>query len=245
MTTSATGPAATAVTAPTAPSASRTIPSAGHESDRDPRLEPQGLLRFFVLPGALIAANAAALLGVLTVIGLVTALAAATRTTTRLGDSADTAFRSTISRIRRTLLRDAPTSALLVLTILAIGFDGLFLASLPASSRVLVAGVLTPPTWAMIAWLSAYVRVAAESEEVDWLAVAREAMGLCASRPLRALLAPLAVAVLSPLWLLAPLTIACGFSLPPLLTATLWGPWAPPAPQDRRDPGTPARSRPS
>ncbi|MBK0331016.1 hypothetical protein I8D64_06325 [Brachybacterium sp. MASK1Z-5] len=203
-----------------------------------PADEARGLLRFFVVPGALIATNWAALLGALTVIGLVPALAAATRTTSRLREQPDVAFRSTLSRALGTLRRDAPTSVLTVLMILAIGFDALFVASLPSPSRVFVAGILIPPAWATIAWISAYVRVAAESGTVSWFEVAREAMGLCVSRPLRAALAPAAVIALSPLWLLAPLTIACGFSVPPLVVGALWGAWG----ADAREPRTPARA---
>jgi hypothetical protein len=203
--------------------------------------ETQGLLRLFVVPGALIATNWAALLGVLSVIGLVPALAAATRTTSRLREHPDEAFHSTLSRARRTVRRDAPTSVLAVLVILAIGFDAVFVASLPAASRVFVVGVLIPPAWATIAWISAYVQVASEAGTPSWFEVAREAMGLCVRRPLRALLVPAVIITLAPLWLLAPLTIACGFSLPPLVIGALWGPWC----EDPRDRRSPARPRPS
>lgn len=205
-----------------------------------PAVEARGILRFFVVPGALIATNWAALLGALTVIGLVPALAAATRTMSRLREHPDSAFRSTVSRARGTLRRDAPTSALAVLVILAAAFDALFVASLPAPSRVFAVGLLAPFAWATLAWISAYVQVAAEAATPSWFDVAREAMGLCLSRPLRALLAPAAIIALAPLWLLAPLTIACGFSLPPLVIGAMWGPWR----EDPRDPRSPARPRP-
>ncbi|MFE5775622.1 hypothetical protein [Brachybacterium sp. NPDC056505] len=204
-----------------------------------PAGEARGLLRFFVVPGALIATNWAAVLGALTVIGLVPALAAATHTTSRLREHPDAAFRSTLSRALGTLRRDAPTSVLAVLVILAIGFDALFVASLPSPSRVFVMGVLIPPAWATIAWISAYVQVAAEASTASWFEVAREAMGLCVSRPLRATLAPAAIIALSPLWLLAPLTIACGFSVPPMVVGALWGAWG----AESREPRSSARPR--
>src|SRR5699024_11572626 len=46
---------------------------------------------------------------------------------------------------------------------------------------------------------------------------------LVVRRPAAALAAPALVALLSPLWLLAPLTIACGFSIPPWVLGRLWG----------------------
>ena len=41
--------------------------------------------------------------------------------------------------------------------------------------------------------------------------------------PVAALAAPALVVLLSPVWLLAPLTIACGFSVPPWILGRLWG----------------------
>jgi hypothetical protein len=52
--------------------------------------------------------------------------------------------------------------------------------------------------------------------------VAGAALALMMRRPLRALLAPLAIIAVSPLWMLAPLTIAIGASLPPFLVAKVW-----------------------
>lgn len=53
--------------------------------------------------------------------------------------------------------------------------------------------------------------------------VAGAALALLMRRPLRALLAPAAIIAVSPLWMLTPLTIAIGFSLPPFLIAKVWG----------------------
>ena len=57
------------------------------------------------------------------------------------------------------------------------------------------------------------------------------ALALVGRRPLAALMAPALIALLSPLWLLAPLTIACGFSVPPWVVGRLWGAPAPGGPR--------------
>src|SRR5690606_40377057 len=70
----------------------------------------QGLVRFFVKPAAFLAANWAAMLGILTIAGIVPALSGATRVTGDLRQYEDSAFRSALTHIRSTLRRDAPRS---------------------------------------------------------------------------------------------------------------------------------------
>lgn len=80
-----------------------------------------------------------------------------------------------------------------------------------------------PPSWLALSGLSAYVVVAAASElTAPRREVARRALALVMTRPVRALLAPVVIIGVVPLWLLAPLTIAIGFSLPPFLVARFW-----------------------
>ncbi|MGO2586078.1 MAG: hypothetical protein ACTH9F_12115, partial [Brachybacterium tyrofermentans] len=93
---------------------------------RDP-LEARGLVRFLTKPAAFLGANWAALLGILTVIGIVPALAGATRTTSDLEQYEDAAFTTTLGHVRRTLRRDAPMSILLLLVLGGIGANALVL----------------------------------------------------------------------------------------------------------------------
>ena len=53
-------------------------------------------------------------------------------------------------------------------------------------------------------------------------AILLEALRLVRARPVAALAAPPLIALLSPLWLLAPLTIAIGLSVPPWVVGRLW-----------------------
>jgi hypothetical protein len=186
---------------------------------------PSGLVRALTIPAAFIAANWAALLAILTVIGTVPALIAATRTTTDLHAHADRAFRETLRAAFVLLRRDWLMSLVLwVLLALLVG-NSLILADLATgSTRVFLVGLALPPTWLAVSFLSAYVLVASEMElTAPRGEVAGAALRLMVRRPLRALLAPLAVIAVSPLWMLAPLTIAIGFSLPPFLVAKVWG----------------------
>lgn len=190
---------------------------------RDP-LEARGLVRLLVKPAAFLGTNWAALLGVLTIVGIVPALAGATRATGDLAQYEDSAFTSTLRHLRRTLLRDAPASVLLLLVAGGIGANALVLPRLEASLRVFAVGLLLPLLWALIAVLSAYVVAAARDQVSDRAQIVLESLRLMRARPLAALAAPVLVALLSPLWLLAPLTIAVGFSVPPWLVGRLWGP---------------------
>ncbi|MGP9683726.1 hypothetical protein [Brachybacterium sp. AOP3-A1-3] len=189
---------------------------------RDP-LEARGLVRFLTKPAAFLGANWAALLGILTVIGIVPALAGATRTTSDLEQYEDAAFTSTLAHVRRTLRRDAPMSILLLLVLGGIGANALVLPSMAPSTRVFAVGLMLPVVWVMVALLSAYVVAAARDQLAARPTVVLRALALVARRPLSALLAPVLVVALSPVWLLAPLTIACGFSVPPWVVGRVWG----------------------
>lgn len=186
---------------------------------------PSRLVQALTIPSAFIAANWAALLLMLTVVGTVPALIAATRTTTDLHTHADRGFRETL-RAGLALLRRDWVMSLALLAMLALGIgNAAILTDLAAgSTRVLLVGVALPPTWLIVAYLSAYVVTAAEMDlRAPRGVVAGAALTLMMQRPLRALLVPLAVIAVSPLWMLAPLTIAIGFSLPPFLVAKVWG----------------------
>jgi len=186
---------------------------------------PSRLVRALSIPAAFFAANWAALLLALTVVGTVPALIAATRTTVDLHLHADRAFRETLRHGARLLRRDWVLSVALW-AMLAVGVgNALILTDLAAGgTRVLLAGMALPPTWLAVAFFSAYVVVGARAEPTAALGtVARAALMLLLTRPLRALAVPAVIVAVSPLWLLAPLTIAIGLSLPPFLVAKVWG----------------------
>ncbi len=189
---------------------------------RDP-LAPNGMVRFLTKPAAFLAANWAAILGILTVVGIVPALAGATRVTRDLEQYEDEAFTSTLRHARRTLRRDGPASVLLLLVLGGIGLNGLVLPHLAPDLRVFAVGLMLPVVWGLVGVLSAYVAVAAQEATAARSEVMLRALALAVRRPAAALVAPALVALLSPLWLLAPLTIACGFSIPPWILGRLWG----------------------
>src|SRR5699024_9172620 len=189
---------------------------------RDP-LAPRGMVRFLTKPAAFFAANWAAMLGILTVVGIVPALAGATRVTGDLAQYEEEAFTSTLRHVRRTLQRDGPASVLLLLVLGGIGLNGLVLPRLTPDLRVFAVGLMLPVVWGLVGVLSAYVAVAAQDAAAARSEVMLRALALVVRRPAAALAAPALVALLSPLWLLAPLTIACGFSIPPWVLGRLWG----------------------
>ena len=100
--------------------------------------------------------------------------------------------------------------------------NSLLLPQLDTSVRVFVVGLLLPVLWVLVSLLSAYVVVASRSGDMTREEVVLGAMALVLRRPVAALLAPAFIALLTPLWLLAPLTIACGFSIPPWILGRLW-----------------------
>jgi hypothetical protein len=184
-----------------------------------------GIVRFLTVPSAFFAANWAAMLLILTVIGVVPALAGATRVTTRVGELGDRAFTGVLRHARATWVRDLPASVALWAALALVVGDVLVLTRVAdGPTQVFLVGVTAPAVWAATAWLSAYVVTAGAAEADASLGqVARRASYLLLSRPLRALVVPAAIVAVSPLWLLAPLTIAIGFSLPPFLVAKVWG----------------------
>lgn len=181
-----------------------------------------GLIRFLRRPAVFFAANWAALVGVVSVVGLVPALASAVRATTHPDADDDVTFTAGLTHLRRTWRRDLPVT-LGTWTFLALLLgDAIIVTSIDGGARVFLVGAVLPVAWAVTAWLTAYVTCAAE-QGVDRREVAGRATALVVRRPLRALLAPALVLVLAPVWLLAPLTIAVGFSLPPWVLARAWG----------------------
>lgn len=187
---------------------------------------PHAIVRFLALPAAFFAANWAALLMVPTVVGTVPALVATTRTTTDLSEHGDRAFRETLTASGRLLRRDGPASLVLWAVIALLAGDVAILTLLvEGGTRVLLVGMALPPLWVAISVLSAYV-VAAASAGIGAgrPEVVRAAVALVLRRPGRALLAPAMIVALAPLWLLAPLTIAVGVSLPPHVLARFWAP---------------------
>lgn len=184
---------------------------------------PQGLLRLFLVPGAVIGANAAALLGVAGVLTIVPALAGAGRALSRFEEHGDEAFRAVLRHVRATWRRDAPVSLGVWMILAAVLGDVLVLPQLTPGLRALGVGAAVPLLGALISWASAYIVLAADASATRGHLVLATTQTLLA-RPGRAVLAPLTVAVLSPLWLLAPLTIALGFAVPPFLLTALWTP---------------------
>lgn len=220
-------PAAPAGRTLTASVPQETVPPASHRTEhgagRRDTYEARGLVRALVKPAAFFATNWAAMLGILTIAGIVPALAGATRTTGDLARYEDAAFTSTLRHIRDTVRRDAPASVLLVMVVVGGAVNAVVLPQLEASLRVFAVGLTVPVTWMLVAVLSAYVAVAAQDTTSDRSTVVVRSLALVMRRPLAALLAPALVLLLSPLWLLAPLTIACGFSVPPWVVGRLWG----------------------
>src|SRR5699024_6031455 len=128
---------------------------------RDP-LAPRGMVRFLTKPAAFFAANWAAMLGILTVAGIVPALAGATRVTGDLAQYEEEAFTSTLRHVRRTLRRDGPASALLLLVLGGIGLNGLVLPRLAPDLRVFAVGLMLPVVWGLVGVPSAHVAVAGQ-----------------------------------------------------------------------------------
>lgn len=191
-----------------------------------------GLIAFLRRPAVFFAANWAALLGVLSVIGIVPALAGATRATTCPDPEDDDAtFTGVLRHVRATWRRDWPLSLAVIGFVALVVGDVAILLAADAATRVFLGGALIPVAWVVTAWLSAYV-VSAADPTASRVEVVRTATLRCVRRPVRALLAPALVLLLSPVWLLAPLTIAIGFSLPPWVLARTWGE-APVAPESR------------
>lgn len=208
-------------------------PDTGADRPAPPKIGaqyPSAIVRALTIPAAFFATNWAAILLIITVIGAVPALIAATRTTTDLQAHADRGFRETLRVGVILLRRDWLISlAMWALVVLLVG-NSLILTNLASgSTRVFLVGIALPPSWLAVSYLSAYVVAGASAVEAARGAVAARALALVMKRPVRALVAPAVILAVSPLWLLAPLTIAIGFSLPPFLVAKFWTPVTPPA----------------
>lgn len=186
---------------------------------------PSRIVRALTVPAAFVATNWAAILLAITVVGTIPALTSATRTTTDLAGHADRSFRETLRAGAALLRRDWLISLAMWAALLLLVGDAVILSGLATgSTRVFLAGLALPPAWLVASFLSAYVVVAARSApEAPRREVAASALHLMMTRPVRALLIPLVIVAVSPLWLLAPLTIAIGFSLPPFFVAKFWG----------------------
>jgi len=186
---------------------------------------PSAIVRALTIPAAFFATNWAALLAMITVAGLIPALTAATRTTVDLRAHADHAFRTTLGNTLTLLKRDWPISLGTWLLLGLIAGNATILSELAkGGTRVFLVGIAVPPTWLTISYLSAWVITAAAGDlKAPRGDVAAQSLALVVRRPVRALLVPIVILALSPLWLLAPLTIAIGFSVPPFLVAQFWG----------------------
>lgn len=207
----------------------RSAPDLGAEQPVRARIGaqyPSVIVRALTTPAAFFATNWAAILLILTVIGTVPALVAATRTTMDLRCHADRAFRETLRVSAVLLRRDWALSLALWALLLLIAANALILTDLATGgTRVFLVGISLPPTWLAVSALSAYVVTAASKDPTAPRGeVAGTALTLMMRRPVRALLAPATIITVVPLWVLAPLTIAFGFSLPPFLVARFWGP---------------------
>ena len=209
----------------------RSAPAPGTGADRPARTKigaqyPSTIVRALTIPAAFFATNWAAILAILTIVGVVPALVAATRTTTDLHTHADRAFRETLRATMILLRRDWILSLAMWALLILIAGNALILTDLATgSTRVFLVGIALPPTWLAVAYLSAYIVTAASKDlTTPRSEIATAALTLVMRRPVRALLAPAAIIAVAPLWVLAPLTIAIGFSLPPFLIAKFWGP---------------------
>lgn len=186
------------------------------------------ILALLEVPAVHIAANATGILLALSGIALAPALAGAARVTVHHERHRDDAARSMLRGARRTWRRDLPVSlALIVLIALAIG-DTLLLAGASSATRVLLVGMVVPALWAALAAAGAYLVTAAQLDAAPGPAASRArvlegTVGLLLARPGRAVIAPVLLVLLLPVAVLAPLTIACGLSLPAWILARTWG----------------------
>lgn len=187
------------------------------------------VMGFLATPAVFLASNWAAMFMSATVVGLVPALSGAARVTVRHEHHRDDAFRAMWRWFVATVRRDWPVSlALLALLLLTMGNLRL-LELMDPHVRVFLVGVLVPVTWVATAIAALYVVAAARCEPTHGRGeVARVAFDLGLAHPVRALVTPALVLVLSPVVVLAPLTLACGFSLPPWIVGRVWGMRPPP-----------------
>lgn len=193
------------------------------------------LMRFLRIPAAFIGANFAGLACVLSVVGTVPGLAGNARVMSDLDEHADTSGMVVVRQVRRTLRRDLPVSLVAWLVVAAgAGTVWLMVNAFDGGTRVFFAGLLVPVYWVVGALLSAYVQAAGTLPlEAPRSAVVQRAGHLALTRRVRALLTVPLLLVLTPVWALAPLTVACGVSVPAWALGRLWGRTVPTAAQQR------------
>ncbi len=182
------------------------------------------LLQFVRIPAAFIAANWAGLLGVFLLVGAVPAFAGNQRVTSRLDEYADEAGMTVLRQLRRTWWRDLPaTLAFWTALIAGVATVGVLVEVFDASTRVFFVGLLLPVYWAAGALLNCYVRAAATlSMEATRGDVTDEMLRLALRHPLRAATTVLLVIATTPVWILAPITVACGLSVPAWVLGSMW-----------------------
>lgn len=192
------------------------------------------LVAFLRIPAAFVSANWAGLLGVLCVVGTIPAFAGNARVVADLDEHADTSGRVVLRQLRRTTWRDLPVSlAFGAYVVVGVANVALLVAAFDGGTRVFLGGLLVPVYWVAGAALGAYVRAAGTVPlSATRGQVLEEAVRLMVTCPVRALLSVAVVIATTPVWILAPITIACGLSLPAWLLARLWGPV--PTAADRR-----------
>ncbi|CAM3693151.1 hypothetical protein OCAE111667_22300 [Occultella aeris] len=184
------------------------------------------LNRFLRVPAALIAANWAGLLGVVSVAAVIPAFAGNARVMADLDEHGDVSGRVVFAQIRRTTGRDLPVSlAWWAYVILGAATTWLMVTAFEGGTRVFFVGVLVPVYWMVGALIGAYIRAAATvSLDTDRAAVITEAGRLVFTAPIRTLLTVPVVLAMTPVWALPPITIACGLSLPAWALSKIWGP---------------------
>lgn len=182
------------------------------------------LLQLLRIPAAFIAANWAGLLGIVSLVGAVPSLAGTQKVMSSLEEHADTSGMVVVRHILRTLRRDLPaTVALWVYVVLAISTTALLALVFDAPERVFFAGLGAPVYLVTGVFLTAYVRAAALLPTgASRTEVVQASIALLTRHPLRALGAALLVPATAPVWVLAPLTIACGVSLPAWAVDAVW-----------------------
>lgn len=183
------------------------------------------LLNFLRKPAAFIAANWVGLVILLTGVGVIPALAGNARAMSDLDEYADESGRVVLDQFRGTWRRDLPVSiGTLIMALAGIGTAWLAVAEFGVRERVFLVSLVTPIYFVACTFVIAYIRVAA----VRSLTMPREdvllgALELMVTRPARAFLQVPLMLVLTPVWILAPFTLACGLSLPAWLAGSLWG----------------------
>lgn len=183
------------------------------------------LVAFLRIPAAFISANWAGLLCVLTVVGAVPGFAGNARVMADLDEHADTSGRVVLRQLRRTVRRDLPVSlGFWAYVVVGVATVALLVNVFEGGTRVFFGGLLLPVYWVVGAAVGAYVRAAGTLPVTATRGeVVEESVRLVLRSPARALLSVVVVIAATPVWVLAPITVACGLSLPAWLLARTWG----------------------